>query len=330
MNIVVTHPDPQEALHWVQALQTLLPAAYVRLDLESDREDQAADHSRVPTADRTHCASKAQVFCAAGWKPPADFFARYPGLTTFFCAGAGVDHLLQHPGLPPGLEVVRLEDAGMGPLMADYCEHALLHISGGFARYRQQQELARWQAHEPLPREALDVGIVGLGVLGLQVARRLQRAGFRVRGYTRTPRQIEDIEVLHGAQGWLRFLSQTRVLILLAPRTPETENLIDATALAALPQGAWLINVARGALVVDADLLASLDAGHLNGAILDVFREEPLPAHHAFWHHPRVLITPHVAAPTQVEISARQVAANIGRLIRGEALQGLVDRGRGY
>lgn len=294
----------------MQALQSLLPAALVRPDPELP-SGIAAD-------------------CAVGWKPPVDFFARHPGLKAFFCAGAGVDHLLQHPGLPPGLTVVRLEDAGMGPLMADYCEHALLHIVGGFVHYRHQQDNACWQAHEPLPREALDVGIVGLGVLGLQVARRLQRAGFKVRGFTRTPRQIEGIEVMSGMQQWPLFLGRTRVLILLAPRTPDTENLIDAAALAALPRGAWLINVARGALVVDADLLDSLDSGHLAGAILDVFREEPLPADHAFWHHRRVLITPHVSAPTQIEVSARQVAANVTRLIQGDALAGLVDRHRGY
>jgi len=136
--------------------------------------------------------------------------------------------------------------------------------------------------------------------------------------------------VLHGADQWLRFLGLTQVLILLAPRTPETENLMDARALAALPRGAWLINVARGALVVDADLVSALDSGHLSGAILDVFREEPMPVDHAFWHHPRVQITPHVSAPTQVEVSAAQVAANIGRLMRGEPLRGLVDRQRGY
>lgn len=311
MKIVVTHPDPQEARHWQQALAHRLPSSTIEID--------------APTS-----TVMPEARIAVGWKPPGDFFARHPSLEAFFCAGAGVDHLLQHPGLGASIRVVRLEDAGMGSLMADYCLSALQQISGRFQDYRAQQAQARWAPLEPLAREALPVGIVGLGVLGLQVARRLQQAGFTVRGYTRSPRSIDGIEVLHGAEQWPRFLGLSQVLILLAPRTPETENLIDARALAALPRGAWLINVARGALVVDADLTHALDCGHLSGAILDVFREEPLPAAHAFWHHPRVQITPHISAPTQIEISAAQVADNIERLMRGEPLRGLVDRQRGY
>lgn len=311
MKIVVTHPDPQEARHWQQALERHWPSSTIDID---------APASTV----------RPDARIAVGWKPPTDFFDRHPALETFFCAGAGVDHLLQHPGLSASITVVRLEDAGMGALMADYCLQALLQISGRLPEYRAQQAQARWSPLEPLAREALPVGIVGLGVLGLQVARRLQQAGFTVRGYTRSPRSIEGIEVLHGADQWPRFLGLSQVLILLAPRTPETENLIDARALGALPRGAWLINVARGALVVDVDLVDALDSGHLSGAVLDVFREEPLPASHPFWHHPRVQVTPHVSAPTQIDVSAEQVAANIDRLMRGEPLRGVVNRHRGY
>ena len=152
----------------------------------------------------------------------------------------------------------------------------------------------------------------------------------QVRGFTRTEQRIEQrtegIEVMHGEAGWARFLACTRVLILLAPRTPQTENLIDAQALQQMPAGGWLINVAAGALVVDADLLAALDQGHLEGAILDVFREEPLPAQHPFWHHPGVLVTPHVPAPTQVDPPARPVAHNPLRPARDTPLAGRARR----
>ncbi len=220
--------------------------------------------------------------------------------------------------------------------MADYCLHAVLHIAGRWPAYGQQQARQQWFPHAPLSRDALTVGILGLGVLGRQVAQRLHQSGFTVCGYTRTaPAQerqqaLDGIEVLHGESGWRRFLERSRVLILLAPLTSETENLIDARALSHLPPGAWLVNVARGALVVDADLIAALDCGSLEGAVLDVFRQEPLPADHPFWHHPRIVMTPHVSAPTQIDCSVRQVAANIRRLVCGEPLKGLVDRQRGY
>jgi glyoxylate/hydroxypyruvate reductase A len=322
MLILVTHPDPAEALQWVCSLQAALPHARVLLD----------DASRTGPAPQADALS-----CAVGWKPPADFFDRHPGLAAFFCAGAGVDHLLRHPGLPSKLPLVRLEDAGMGPLMADYCLRAALHIAGQGHRFAQQQTQAQWIQHAPLARESLPVGIVGLGVLGRQVAARLREAGFPVCGYVRSARPqaqtrhaADEIDVLQGEAGWEAFLRRSRILILLAPLTAETENLIDAQALSRLPPGGWLINVARGGLVVDADLILALEQGALEGAILDVFRQEPLPADHPFWHHPRITVTPHVSAPTQIECSTRQVAANIIRLARGEPLTGVVDRARGY
>jgi glyoxylate/hydroxypyruvate reductase A len=322
MLIFVTHPDPAEALQWVCSLQAALPDARVLLD-DAGRGEPA------PQAD--------ELTCAVGWKPPADFFERHPGLAAFFCAGAGVDHLLRHPGLHAELPLVRLEDAGMGPLMADYCLRAVLHIAGQGHRFAQQQTQAQWIPHAPLARVSLPVGIVGLGVLGRQVATRLREAGFPVCGYVRSARAqarthggANEFEVFHGEAGWKPFLARSRILILLAPLTAETENMIDAQALSHLPPGAWLINVARGGLVVDTDLILALDQGALEGAILDVFRVEPLPAAHPFWHHPRVTVTPHVSAPTQIECSTRQVAANIRRLARGEPLTGVVDRARGY
>jgi glyoxylate/hydroxypyruvate reductase A len=321
MLILVTHPDPTEAQDWVHSLQAALPDARVRLD-DPDRPDPGSDDGALR--------------CAVGWKPPVDFFDRHPGLNAFFCAGAGVDHLLRHPRLPAALPLVRLEDAGMGPLMADYCLHALLHIAGRGPRFARQQSQAQWLPHAPLPRDALPVGIVGLGVLGRQVAVRLRDAGFPVCGFVRTARPpttlgtADEIEVLHGEAGWTQFLERSRVLILMAPLTAQTENLMDARALARLPQGAWLINVARGGLVVDADLIDALDTGRIEGAILDVFRQEPLPADHPFWHHPQIIVTPHVSGPTQIACSTRQVATNILRLARGEPLSGVVDRARGY
>jgi glyoxylate/hydroxypyruvate reductase A len=321
MRIVVAHSEAGAGHAWRRALAARLPGARILVDPATP--DGAAPGPDVAPPDFG-------AEWAVGWSPSADFFARHPGLRAFFSSGAGVDHLMRHPGLPAALPVVRLEDAGMAELMADYCLHELLRIAGRHDAYAAQQAAGRWHELPPLSRAELPVGVVGVGVLGAHVARHLARAGFPVRGFARGPKAIDGVEVLHGAARWPAFLAATRVLVLLAPRTPQTEDLVDAAALAALRPGGWVINVARGALVVDADLLAALDAGRLAGATLDVFREEPLPASHPFWHHPRVRLTPHVSAPTQVGTSAEQVAAKLAAMARGEVPGGLVDRARGY
>ena len=320
MRIVVAHSEPGAGLAWQHGLAARLPGAIVLVDPATpDGRDGARAAPPGFLAD-----------WAVGWAPPPDFFERQHALRGFFSSGAGVDNLLRHPGLPATLPVIRLEDAGMAALMVDYCLHELLRIAGRFDAYAAQQARAGWIEHAPIPRAEMPVGVLGVGVLGAHVSRELARAGFPVRGFARGPRTVQGVEVLHGPGGWHAFLAATRVLILLAPRTPETEDLIDADALTRLRPGGWLINIARGALVVDADLVAALDAGRLDGATLDVFREEPLPASHPFWHHPRIRVTPHVSGPTQVAVSAAQVAAKLAAIGRGEAVGGLVDRARGY
>jgi glyoxylate/hydroxypyruvate reductase A len=226
--------------------------------------------------------------------------------------------------------VIRLEDAGMAAQMVDYCCHELLHLAGRHHDYAALQAQRRWHEVDALPRESLPVGVLGLGVLGGHVARALAAAGWPVSGYSRTARTIEGVRTFDGPGGWHAFLAATRVLILMAPLTPATENLVDADALARLQPGGWLINVARGALVVDADLLAALERGPLSGATLDVFRREPLPAEHPFWTHPRIRITPHVSAPTRIAESAAQVADKVLAMQRGQRPSGWVDRARGY
>ncbi len=319
VRLLVAHSEPGAGRAWRDALAERLPAAQVAID--PGTPDGAGPDGAPPGF---------EADWAVGWGPPADLFARQPRLRGFFSSGAGVDHLLRHPGLPAALPLIRLEDAGMAELMADYCLLELLRIAGRHDAYAAQQARAHWEELTGYTRAELPVGIVGVGVLGAHVARHLARAGFTVRGFARGPKLVEGVEVMHGASRWQEFLEATRVLILLAPRTAETENLIDASALARLRPGGWLINVARGALVVDADLVAALDAGTLAGATLDVFRQEPLPASHPFWHHPRIRVTPHSSAPTQVAVSAAQVAAKLAALVRGETVGGLVERARGY
>lgn len=264
------------------------------------------------------------------WKPPGELFARVPTPKAIFNLGAGVDALLRLPTLPPTVPLIRLENAGMADQMVDYVTAAVLSAYRELPVYREQQRRCLWQPRAPLPKAAFTVGILGFGVLGQAVAESLIRFGFPVLAWTRMPRPDAPVPVLAGVEALPAFLSGVRVLVCLLPATPATIGLLNAERLAQLPAGAHLVNIARGDIVVDADLLAALDSGRLASATLDVFGEEPLPPGHAFWTHPRVTLTPHVSALTLVDVSARQIAAKIRRLEQGLAVTGVVDRGRAY
>ena len=308
MRIAVTCPDAPLREQWVAALAARLPGAQVLA-----WSGQAMDASH-----------------AVGWNPPAEFFDRVRGLRAYFSMGAGVEGVLALTNLPAAMALVRLEDAGMARQMAEYCCHEVFRYYRRYGAYETQQREQRWQERDPAPGEPCPVGVLGLGTLGAHVARVLAGFGYPVLGYSRTPRSIEGVTCLAGDDALPGFLARSRVLILMAPLTAQTRNLIDAHALAQMPRGAWLINVARGALIDDQALLASLDAGHLAGATLDVFRTEPLPAEHPFWRHPGIRITPHIAAVTHVPESADQIAAKILAFSRGESVGGTVERTRGY
>jgi glyoxylate/hydroxypyruvate reductase A len=181
-----------------------------------------------------------------------------------------------------------------------------------------------------LDRADFPVGILGLGVLGEPVARAVQQFEFPVLGWSRTPRQLDGVRCLHGQAQLAEFLTSTRVLVNLLPLTPQTENLLNHATLSQLQRGAYLINIARGRHVVDEDLMALLDSGHIAGATLDVFRTEPLPAEHPYWRHPRVTVTPHIAGRTVLQDTVQQIAGKIRSLKKGEPIDGMVDRARGY
>ncbi|HRO61211.1 MAG TPA: glyoxylate/hydroxypyruvate reductase A [Burkholderiaceae bacterium] len=308
MRIVIAHPRAEAREQWVRMLGELLP--------------QARIEGWAP--------GSAPADYAIGWLDTPGFFDEQTRLRAIFSAGAGVDHLMKQPGLPPRLPVVRLEDAGMGPQMIEYCLHEILRVQRRFDDYAAAQRESAWRPLPALARADLTVGVFGLGVLGAQVASALADFGYPVRGYSRSPKSIDGVECFDERSGLQSFLGGCRMLVLLAPLTETTRGLFDAQRLAWLPAGASLVNVARGPLIDDDALLEALDSGHLASATLDVFGEEPLPPGHPFWRHPKIRITPHVSAMTMVEESAPQVARKILALERGEAVGGLVDRRRGY
>jgi glyoxylate/hydroxypyruvate reductase A len=293
---------------WIEGFATEIPGATVWS--WHDRPDDPADYG-------------------IGWTPPDAFYASQPALKALFNLGAGVDGILRSPALPPTLPVVRLEDAGMAPLMAEYVLQAAIRFARGLDAMEDERRAKRWAPHRSGHRRDHPVGVMGAGELGVPVARLLAAHGFPVSSWSRRRRTIDGLTCL-GADELDAFLAGARILVCVLPLTPETEDIVDATLLAKLRPGGYLINVARGRHVVDADLLASIASGHLAGATLDVFREEPLPASHPFWDEPRIVITPHCSALTQRRETIEQIGEKIRRLLRGEAISGVVDRSRGY
>ena len=274
---------------------------------------------------------------AVVWAPPQQFIDeqcspgcvdKAGGLRCLFNIGAGVDALLRLK-LPPNCLLVRLDDAGMAVQMAEYVCHAVIRHFRELDHYARDIQAGQWTFRKPLERADFPVGVLGLGVLGTRVLRALQMFEFPVYGYSRTAKAISGVRCFAGSE-LPEFLKSTRVLVNLLPLTPATENILNFKLLSQLQTKAYLINVARGAHLVDADLLALLDQGHIAGATLDVFRSEPLPAEHPFWQQPKITLTPHTSARTIRDQSIAQIVSKIRALERGEAIAGVVEIGRGY
>jgi glyoxylate/hydroxypyruvate reductase A len=218
----------------------------------------------------------------------------------------------------------------MAGQMGDYVMLAVLRAYRQMDAYAAQQRDGLWRTRPIGAKSAFGVGFLGFGVLGNAVARAIAPLGFPLYAWSRTRKAAPGVVSYAGFAELHEFLAKAQALVCLLPATADTASLLDRAALQALPRGAHLINVARGGIVVDEDLIALLDSGHLGGATLDVFREEPLPREHPFWHHPRIVLTPHVSAVTLIADSIAQIAAKIRCLARGEPVTGVVDRVRGY
>ena len=294
------------------------------------REAFARELPRIPFRVWPDSGPLESVRYALVWKPPRGFLAQFPNLKAILALGAGVDPIPTDPALPQGVPLLRLVDVGFPAQMADYAMYAVLRFQRRMGEIESLQRQALWNQLDPFFTRDFPVGVMGLGVIGSVVAQRLAAAGYAVAGWARTPKQLYDVEVFAGSRTFKKFLSRSRVVVNALPLTPQTENILDAAAFASMPRAGYVINIGRGAHLVDQDLIAALDSGQLDGAMLDVFREEPLPSSHPFWRHPKVVVTPHVAAPTIASEVQAQVIENIRRLERGESPLGLVDRDRGY
>jgi glyoxylate/hydroxypyruvate reductase len=276
----------------------------------------------------------AEVHYAAVWKPHPGELAAFPNLRVIFNLGAGVDALMADKSLPD-VPLVRVAVNDLTERMTEYVVlHVLMHHRQELY-LRESQRAKRWAPKSQWAAGAVSVGVMGLGTLGADAADALRRIGFRVAGWSRSPRQIEGIACFDGAQGLEPFLRRTDILVCLLPLTPDTRHVLNRDLFTKLnrdsPLGApVLINAGRGGLQNEADILQCLDDGTLGGASLDVYATEPLPSGSRFWTHPKVVLTPHNAADTDPDEISKYVAQQIERFEAGDALENVVDRKRGY
>lgn len=309
---VLVHIDAADL--WQKALASRLPEAEVFTSAAPATKRREADY-------------------LAAWKPPASLLSELESLKGIVNLGAGVDALLNNPGLPADVPIIKLRDAGMAEPIGDYVRYGLLHFQRDFDRYRRQQHAREWREHALCDKADWPVGVLGLGAIGARVAAMVVADGFPVHGWSRSSKQLDGITCHHGDSGLDTLLSRVKSLVLLLPDTPATRHIINGKTLSRLPEGASLINPGRGTLIDEAALLDALGdgetEGRLRGALLDAFPEEPLPEASPLWTHPRIWVTPHMAGPTPLGEALDQVAEALRGLEAGEPLD-TVDPAAGY
>ncbi len=271
------------------------------------------------------------VTFAVLWNHPQGILAEYPNLKGIASMGAGIDHILNDPGIPHDLPVARIVDPGLVQSMSEYVLTAVLQHFRDFPAYQNNQQNRTWDTLPPKDINKCSVGILGLGKLGYDAAKKLHSVGFNVSGWSRQRKEYPELAASYA--GWDElpdFLRKTNVLICLLPLTTETKGILNAQLFAQLPDQAYLINVARGAHLVEEDLLSAIKTGKLSGACLDVFVEEPLPDTHPFWDCSEITITPHIASITNPVTASRQVVENYHRAVNNQQLLNSVDLERQY
>jgi len=265
------------------------------------------------------------------WKPPEAMLAGRNDLKAVFNLGAGVDAIMKlDDQIPAHVPIIRLEDAGMGEQMADYVSHAVLGYFRHFDQYRNETTQQKWLPKWPANKKDFHVAVLGLGVLGSVIVERLQYLNFPVLGWSRTQKMLPGVTCYSGADGLKQCLASASAVVSILPLTEQTIHLLNRDTMSHMKRGAYLINVGRGAHIVEADLLALLQNGHLGGATLDVFQNEPLPLSHPFWKAPNLNITPHISAQTLLDEGNAQIVTKLQRLEQGLPVTGLIDRQKGY
>ncbi|UCP11586.1 glyoxylate/hydroxypyruvate reductase A [Pseudomonas sp. MM213] len=265
----------------------------------------------------------------AAWQAPDELETVLPNLEVLFALSAGVDQL-DLDRLPTTLPVVRLLDPSITRGMCEYASFAVLSLHRDMLRYRQQQMARCWQAHLLQPAAKRRVGVMGLGTQAQQILATLQTFGFALSGWARSEHRIAGVDCFAGVEQLPAFLGQCDIVLCVLPLTEQTKGILNRQLFQHLPKGAALVNMGRGGHLVEEDLLEALASGQLSAAVLDVLEQEPAAPDHPFWHHPQILLTPHIAAMTQPESAFSVLLENIRRHQRGESMLGQVDRERSY
>lgn len=306
MSVLVISPgrDPEA---WVEALKNAHPGMNIYVYPE--------DHN------------KEDVEFAISWKHPRGIFKNYPNLKVIASMGAGVDHIINDPDIPENIKITRIVNEQLTEDMSAFVLALVMDKMRNISNYYNQKS---WKPKTYRSIDRTKIGIMGLGVLGNEVANTLKKVGFDVYGWSKSPKNIRDIKTYSGDEDLTEFLSKAEILVCLLPLTRETENILNRELFEKLPKGAYIINVARGEHLVEQDLLEMIDNEHLSGASLDVFRKEPLPEEHPFWGHKKINITPHVASMTNPKKVAPQIAENYERMTEEEDLKNVVKRDKGY
>lgn len=264
------------------------------------------------------------------WMPPIGDLKRYSNLKAIFSIGAGCDHILRDPDVPKDIPIVRLVDDVSVRDMSHYVLHWALHFQRNFHLYAEQHRAGNWQRHSYPDVSEYCIGVLGLGGMGAPIARMLAGAGFKVSGWSQTRKAVDGVTCFAGLDELSRLLAKSRIVVSVLPLTRETENLLDRHRFAQMQRGSFLINIGRGPVINDADLIAAVNGGHIEAAALDVFGIEPLPAEHPFWQHSRISVTPHVAGPTKDISAIKQIVRNIQRIERSEEPHPVWNWEKGY
>ena len=310
MNIALHMPNAKRLAWWTTELGKLLP-----------------DHNVVPHG---NIQTLADVDIAVVWRPPEGWLASLPNLKLTVSIGAGIDHIVQDPSYPEQVPVVKTTGPEMIQRMREYVVLNVLRFHRQLPLLQTHQAQQRWKSVTTPVASQRQVGIMGMGGMGQAAALALVQLGFDVRSWSRSPKNIAGVQSFSGNDQLQAFASNTQILVCLLPLTDATRGILGAPLFSSLPPGACVINAARGQHLVDQDLLDALETGQLTHATLDVFHIEPLPEDHAFWTHPQILVTPHIASLIDPMSGGKIIAENINRFARGEVPNDMTASSQGY